>query len=60
MLELLKLVFKFCLDRSSVRECQTGKVLTPDTDTKEEEPEYTCWVPLLLAGPDHGQCELSH
>ena len=48
------------LDKSSVRECQTGKVLTPDTDTKEEEPEYTWWVPLLLAGPGHGKCELGH
>ena len=37
MLELLKLVFKFRLDRSSVRECQTGKVLTPDTYTREED-----------------------
>ena len=29
-------------------------LLTPDTDTKEEEPEYTWRVPLSFTSPGHG------
>ena len=29
-------------------------LLTPDTDTKEEEPESTWWDPLSFTSPGHG------
>ena len=52
------------LERDQESPC-TGRLtqqrflLTAEPDV-QEEPEYTWWVPLLLAGPSHSKCELGH